>query len=223
MKYPIAEIFYSIQGEGLFQGTSMLFVRMAGCSVGKIDRASNLAEGRAPYIANCCTVDGRSFKCDTQYSTSAILTVEDILKELPINAQHVCITGGEPFDRDLSPLVGLFVECGVQVHIETSGTKSIPFLITSSPKIWITVSPKLGCLEESLFRADEIKLLVDEKFDSTFIEVYLCKYKQAILWLQPVNQEHAIIDTNLQRCIELVKKYPACRLSMQSHKIWSVR
>ena len=34
-KYPIAEIFTSPQGEGLYTGTLMTFIRFAGCSVGK--------------------------------------------------------------------------------------------------------------------------------------------------------------------------------------------
>ncbi len=35
MKYPLAERFKAPQGEGLFTGTPMAFVRLVGCSVGK--------------------------------------------------------------------------------------------------------------------------------------------------------------------------------------------
>jgi 7-carboxy-7-deazaguanine synthase len=35
-KYPIAEVFTSPQGEGVWTGTLMTFIRLAGCSVGKV-------------------------------------------------------------------------------------------------------------------------------------------------------------------------------------------
>ena len=34
LSYPIMETFYSIQGEGFYQGHAAFFIRLAGCDVG---------------------------------------------------------------------------------------------------------------------------------------------------------------------------------------------
>ena len=80
-KYPISEIFTSPQGEGVYAGAMMTFIRLAGCTVGKpfpkekyqsrkdpIEGAHNIP-GLAVYTEKCTLYDGREFACDTTPNT----------------------------------------------------------------------------------------------------------------------------------------------------------
>jgi organic radical activating enzyme len=52
-----------------------------------------------------------------------MLTPDEVLA-LAGDDDHVCITGGEPLDRDLRPLLtALILDGRKRVHVETSGTK----------------------------------------------------------------------------------------------------
>lgn len=231
MTYPIAELFKSTQGEGRWAGAYMAFVRLAGCTVGKPytqqERENYFVPGSAHNFLNvyqekCTLWDGKTeMACDTNYRMSQKFTVEDIVKEVG-DIQRVCITGGEPLMHDLLPLIkGLN---GRHIHIETSGTKDLEELYKYPGSVlWITVSPKHNFLRSSLVYASEIKVLVNSdtfneaEFEQQFKNVF---YKT---WIQPVNDENEIRQDNLQRCIELQKKFPLVSISLQSHKIMKVR
>jgi organic radical activating enzyme len=85
MKYPVAEIFFTIQGEGHLRGFQQTFIRLAGCSVG-------------------CP------ECDTDYSRKETLTAEEIAERAVAVTPKMIdpwawITGGEPADYNLAPLL----------------------------------------------------------------------------------------------------------------------
>jgi 7-carboxy-7-deazaguanine synthase len=111
--YPIAETFYSVQGEGYWTGTPAFFIRLAGCSVG------------------CSWCDTAYGKKHEEYARELIATAK---REA---ARHVVITGGEPTDHDLTDLVDGLRAAGKFVQLETSGCR--PVLAKFD---WITVSPK---------------------------------------------------------------------------------
>lgn len=247
-KFPIAERFTSLQGEGLYTGTVMHFIRFAGCSVGsKMTESEKLQWwqkqpafhgkmseelGLPVYTEKCCTYDGREFLCDTDFRTKEILTTEEILAGVPKGVKHICLTGGEPLIQPLGDLLD-FVgkETEYSVHIETSGTISLEkvwpaysqgdSLSVDGGWLWVTVSPKRGLLDEMIGVADEIKLLVDDQFDVSKIPEDILDHN--LVWLQPVNAEFDVDRTNLEKCIALVKEHPNWRLSTQMHKIWMVR
>ena len=87
MKLKLASqgVYWTIQGEGHFVGEPMVFIRLAGCSVG-------------------CP------KCDTNYKPVREATVDEIVaecvraREENVRAKYVWVTGGEPTDQDLSGL-----------------------------------------------------------------------------------------------------------------------
>jgi organic radical activating enzyme len=120
--YGITEIFHSLQGEGHFVGYPMTFVRFAGCSVSEC------------HIRREC--DEAPFKAKFQ------LRAVDVVDACKGRARTgiVCLTGGEPTDWDLVPIVAMLRDAGYRVHIETSGCRSIEGI----PFDWITVSPKVN-------------------------------------------------------------------------------
>jgi 7-carboxy-7-deazaguanine synthase len=246
-RYPIAEHFLSPQGEGLFAGQLQFFIRFAGCSVGKKmsgeQRALFLADERlksngrlevlATYREMCTLYDGRTFACDTDFQTKKVMTVEEILAMIPSGVQHICLTGGEPLDHDLSPLLfEIASKTDYLVHIETSGTVSLTdraypeysagdSLDMDGGWIWLTVSPKFNALPEMMTIANEIKLLVDDRFDLAKIPDEVLEHD--LVFIQPVNFELEINKKNMEMCLELQKEHPNWRISSQSHKLWNVR
>ncbi|MDQ6925464.1 MAG: 7-carboxy-7-deazaguanine synthase QueE, partial [Candidatus Eremiobacteraeota bacterium] len=70
----LAEIFYSVQGEGTWTGTPAIFVRLAGCNL------------------SCAF-------CDTDYALKFIAPVGDVIARVRAEGgacPMVIITGGEP-------------------------------------------------------------------------------------------------------------------------------
>lgn len=246
-KYGVAETFTSWQGEGLYTGTRMHFIRFSGCSVGKkltdeerekflaLEDPSHQYKGtQLPMYREKCTLyDGREFCCDTNFQTAKAMTVKEIMAEIPDGVKHICLTGGEPLDRDLSELLDYIgEETDYKVHIETSGTVSMkkawPLF---SPEfnnmgeetdwVWLTVSPKKNVLPEMVEMANEIKLLVDESFSLDKVPLTILGHE--LVWLQPVNYEWDVNQENVKRCLTILEQFPNWRLSMQMHKLWRVR
>jgi 7-carboxy-7-deazaguanine synthase len=99
----IAEIFHSIQGEGLLAGVPSIFIRTSGCNL-------------------------RCHWCDTPYASwkpeGPEMSVEEIQeKVLGWNCRHVVLTGGEPMIApDLPALAAALRKAGKHITIETAAT-----------------------------------------------------------------------------------------------------
>jgi 7-carboxy-7-deazaguanine synthase len=136
MSVQLAEIFYSVQGEGAFTGTPAVFVRLAGC---------NLA----------CTF------CDTDYALAFIASVDDVVARVRAeggDCPMVILTGGEPLAQAVTPhLIAALRADGRRVHIESNGTIDV----TLPDDVWLTVSPKERLHPAMARRANEAKLIVD--------------------------------------------------------------
>jgi 7-carboxy-7-deazaguanine synthase len=119
----IAEIFFSIQGEGPTAGLPAVFIRLQGCSVG-------------------CQW------CDTKYSWDRAAGRAVDLNELISQARsypcrRVVITGGEPLESSLFlPLVTALQDEQFEIEIETSGTVEPP--VRTGREIQWNVSVKLA-------------------------------------------------------------------------------
>jgi 7-carboxy-7-deazaguanine synthase len=115
----IAELFYSIQGEGKLAGVPSFFVRASGCNL-------------------------RCTWCDTNYASwepeGREMSVPEILqawREHP--AKHIVLTGGEPMIMpDIADLAAAFKEENCHLTIETAATVYKPIqldLASLSPKL----------------------------------------------------------------------------------------
>jgi len=216
MKIPLAEHFHSIQGEGYWTGTPMHFIRLPGCSVGKL--VKNRAVAEAPVLPTgkpawlCGTWDNRSFWCDTDFNKYTEIELSDLLDETW--EHHICITGGEPLIHTevILEVLKHTKELAHMVHIETSGTLSAP------TGVWLTCSPKLNCLPEIGRQADEVKVLISADTPDEFPE-WISGHPR--VYLSPINhigEPHWEDTKSLQRVFALLKSHPQWRLSVQLHK-----
>lgn len=141
IRYPVLEIFTSLQGEGFHMGKGTTFIRLAGCNL-------------------------RCSWCDTQtafdIAQASKMSAMEIVSTYKIPHHHVVITGGEPTMYNLKPLVTELHKLDKYVAIETNGTNPVP------PEWgidWITVSPKPESNYTLQCKANELKYVVDNHFD----------------------------------------------------------
>lgn len=118
MKYKLANqgVYRTIQGEGVLLGVPMIFIRLAGCSIG-------------------CP------GCDTDYDTFEEIETGEIIQRVENlstgNRDWIWLTGGEPTDQNLEELVMYLKKFDHPVAIATAGTRLLP----GSWYDWISVSP----------------------------------------------------------------------------------
>lgn len=247
MKYQIAEKFKSLQGEGVYAGTPMAFIRFVGCTVGK------------KICQHCDTV----FERMLPWQGGGEFSAAELINEWRPPYKHICLTGGEPLDQDLVPLVNAVMNLeasrgDVMIHVETSGTRHMLTDLramqggSSDHRSWICVSPKPGFLEEEVLAADEIKVIVPGLGTSESL-LALAKAEHmrsgtghafshrdtfrwpdindALRWadagktvfLQPRNGVTEIDKHNLMIVMDLLRDHPNLRLSAQLHKILKVQ
>lgn len=211
MLYPIHEVFHSLKGEGLWTGLPMSFIRLAGCSV------------------NC------SF-CDTDHTKTRDVAPIKLVSELWY--QHVVITGGEPCDQDLTPLLEELKISNHRIHLETSGVG------TFSNQPWslfdhIALSPKpknAHVVESLLPYVSEVKFLVGPPDWQSHITSFLSHYKKHLskscrLFVMPLaksknHPEHreqgGLEASNITAAIYYAKINPSFSVCMQLHKVWGI-
>lgn len=173
----IAEIFQSIQGEGLLTGTPSVFVRASGCNL-------------------------RCWFCDTPYASwrpeGEDLAVDDILDEVRrFEAAHVVITGGEPMlFAEMVPLTEALHSEGRHITIETAGTLFLdvacdlmsisPKLANSAPSLdeeprWHRRHQRTRHRPEVVRRLMacypwQLKFVIDQPADCQEVEAYLAEF-----------------------------------------------
>jgi 7-carboxy-7-deazaguanine synthase len=230
-RYPVAEIFESIQGEGAQMGMAQTFIRLAGCTVGKpYTPDARKALGLKSYQECCTSWDGTGFPCDTNYRIAKRMTVDEIVNTTEVSrALWVSITGGEPLMHNLEPLIDALDGEGISIHLETSGTITLNGELRFNRSIMgsrfhVAVSPKQHCLESMLEIADEIRVMVDKDFsEENLLKVFAKYLNSGKLWISPVNDLVSLNYANLQTCIALQHKYRQLRLTTQMHKTWGLR
>jgi len=196
--YPIMETFYSIQGEGNYQGHAAFFIRLAGCDVGCV-----WCDVKESWDAN----------------KHAERSVESLLQEVKQTAASiVIITGGEPLMYDCLPLTEALQQAGYKTHVETSGAYPL-----SGKWDWVCVSPKKFKvpLDSVLAQADELKVVVFNKTDIAWALQHAEKVNSTcLLFLQP---EWSKEKEMLPLMTAFIQENPTWKLSLQIHKYMGVR
>lgn len=191
------EDFYTIQGEGYYQGHAAYFIRLGGCDVGCV-------------------------WCDVKESWDAEMhpkvAVSEIVKRVQDSGTEIAvITGGEPAMYDLSLLTKELKKAGLRTHIETSG--AYPLTGTWD---WVCFSPKkFKAPDASIYPlANELKVIVYNKSDFNWAEEFAARVQpNCELFLQP---EWSKEKEMLPLIIEYVKANPQWKVSLQIHKYMNI-
>src|ERR1017187_3928977 len=168
----IAELFYSLQGEGSLVGVPSVFIRSSGCNL-------------------------RCGWCDTPYTSwspeGVELDLDRIVDEVGAHpARHVVITGGEPMIQpEIVPLTERLRALGLHITIDTAGTGFEPVACDL-----MSISPKLSnSTPDGTFAAPHNRLRIQPTVLTELMERY--EYQLKFVVENPVDLEEilALIET----------------------------
>lgn len=244
-KLAVAEMFYSIQGEGRTLGVPAIFLRLAGC---------NLMCGGAGTQKDKQLHDGATWRCDTieVWLKGRKEAFQDIVERMPgfehlSSIAHLVITGGEPLLQmeEIENFIK-FVDNGFFrpfIEIETNGTIQPSNYLLRRIDQW-NVSPKL--MNSGMSARDRInpnalsalaaardskgnktaifKFVVSHKGDWTeIVNSYLTEIdiKQEQVYLMPATDSVETYGKMAQRVIEICKE-EAVHFSPREHiAVWN--
>ncbi len=194
---PLMEDFYTIQGEGYYQGSAAYFLRLGGCDVGCV-------------------------WCDVKESWDAsahpLVTVQEMASRVKKSGSPIAvITGGEPVMYNLTALTASIKSEGIRTHIETSGVYPL-----TGTWDWVCFSPKkFKNPDPSIFeKADELKVIIYNKSDFGWAEDFASKVRSSCqLYLQP---EWSKEKETVPLIIDYVKANPQWQISLQVHKYMNI-
>jgi 7-carboxy-7-deazaguanine synthase (Cx14CxxC type) len=210
LTYSIKEIFYTLQGEGTHAGRPAVFCRFSGCNLW-----SGREADRASAVCKFCDTDfvGTDGELGGKYPDSEKLA--DIVSSLwPATysaSKFVVFTGGEPLLQLDDALLKSMHERGFEIAIETNGTIAVPAGVD-----WICVSPKVGS-ELRVRKGNELKVVIPQQ-GQALLDYEALEFDH--FYLQPMDGPN--VDTNTRLAIELCKKNPKWKLSLQTHKLLQI-
>lgn len=123
-KFPVAEIFESINGEGKKAGELALFIRFAGCNL------------KCSYCDTSWAINDNNYK--KEYGVEELVEVINKSK-----ITNVTITGGEPLLQNSLNNLLKSIPLNIQVEIETNGSLPINRLKETRANLSFTMDYKL--------------------------------------------------------------------------------
>ncbi len=204
----IADLFYSIQGEGALVGVPSAFVRLTGCNL-------------------------RCHWCDTPYTSwkpmGEEMSLERIVEEVrAFDTHHVVVTGGEPMlFQEVVALTRAFRAMGLHITIETAGTVFQPVecdLMSISPKLanstphqreggkWAVQHDRLRyqpeVLKQLMAYPYQLKFVVEEPTDLEEIQKMIKELNadRSKVILMPEGRSSIIIQERGRWLAEIVKR-----------------
>jgi len=189
----VAEIFYSLQGEGANMGKPAIFIRLAGCN------------------KDC-------WFCDTNWKNGIEMSIEEILQKIEkYPAKMIIWTGGEPTLQLSNEILHHFTH--YYNCIETNGTNPVPSkidYIACSPKVDVEV------LHKNFDFVNEFRFPYYKEIENTLPKIADLP-KADNYFLSPILFGNDIFAKknreNVISSIDFIKKNPQWRLSVQTHKL----
>jgi 7-carboxy-7-deazaguanine synthase len=204
----IAEIFYSLQGEGRLTGVPSVFIRVAGCPL-------------------------RCAWCDTKYawepSAGEDLSIEEILGRVDAvlsvpnglylaggtphpPAKFIVVTGGEPMTNQHLPLLlAKLARTDCHITVETAGIAFIPDL----PVDLMSISPKLsnaqGGVDGSANTRHLKQLITHYDYQLKFVidtEDDIAEVKAVLNSLKKIDPQEVMLMPQAKTRDELIAKSP---------------
>lgn len=207
MSYSVKEIFYTLQGEGTHAGRPAVFCRFAGCNLW-----TGRESDRASAICKFCDTDfvGTDGELGGKYadSTSLAQRIDSLWPAAYAASKFVVFTGGEPLLQLDDALIAGMHGRGFEIAIESNGTLPVPHGVD-----WVCISPKADA-ELRVCKGNELKVVIPQQNQN------LADYESLDFdhfYLQPMAGPD--IERNTRLAIELCKKNPKWKLSLQTHKL----
>jgi 7-carboxy-7-deazaguanine synthase len=205
VRFKVNEIFVSIQGEGIFVGLPMNFIRFCSCNL------------------SCSW-------CDTAYSKGTDMSCAAILKKLDKKIKWVSLTGGEPLmEKELPYIISELKGIGFNALLETNGSIYDKKIFSSCDHISLDLkAPSSGncvhskdafcyCLEHP--KKSQIKVVVQDECDMRFFAKMYTSAEGYPNWIiQPEWSRINEIDYS-----KIISKFPDVRVILQMHKFLKVR
>jgi 7-carboxy-7-deazaguanine synthase len=168
----IAELFYSLQGEGSLVGVPSFFIRTSGCNL-------------------------RCAWCDTPYASWRPEGTEMALDAIMAAAvryrgRHVVVTGGEPMIApEIAELTARLHDAGMHITIETAGTVFKPVACDL-----MSISPKLAnSTPEGEWARQHERLRTQPEILARLLEEYEYQLKFVIAAPTDVEEVHSLLRT----------------------------
>ena len=206
IKYPVTEIFESLQGEGANTGLPAVFLRFGQC---------NLA---CPW-------------CDTDYRTYETLTGQAILERIaPLKPKNIILTGGEPLvQRRLAECAERLRQLGYWLALETNGLIDPPQAVRRNLN-YVAVSPKalyadLYDDERMIRTADEVRVVADGDVIA-FCRDIRSRITAATYFLSPCDRDGNMNVADAIRQLGVLNQghgKAKWLLSVQAHKLAGIR
>ena len=168
----IAEIFYSVQGEGVLVGVPSVFVRTSGCNL-------------------------RCSWCDTPYTSwhpeGSDMAIDEIVARAAgySTARHVVLTGGEPMIAPgIAELSTRLRERGQHITIETAGT-----VFADLACDLMSISPKLSnSTPEGSFRSQHERLRIQPETLKRLMGQYDYQLKFVIARHEDISEMQLLLE-----------------------------
>lgn len=210
MTYSVKEIFYTLQGEGAHAGRPAVFCRFSGCNLWTGREAD-----RAGAVCKFCDTDfvGTDGELGGKYTESDKLAqlIDSLWPSTYTASKFVVFTGGEPLLQLDEAIIKSMHARGFEIAIETNGTMPVPAGVD-----WVCVSPKVGS-QLILRKGNELKLVIPQ-LNQTIADYESLEFEH--FYLQPMDGPE--VERNTRLAIELCKKNPKWKLSLQTHKLLQI-
>jgi 7-carboxy-7-deazaguanine synthase len=223
VKARIAEIFHSLQGEGIHLGEPTTFVRLAGCNLDCI---------------YCDTPLGKDVKSAVEMDLSETLSR---IGALTHPGDFVSFTGGEPLLQPgfISELMPELKQRGYRLYLETNGTlpRELAAVIAGLDVVSMDIKPPSACGQD-LWAAHKEFLEISR--DKVFVKLVVCgnttseEVERAAGMIAGVDKKIILIlppaEGKQAPDLQAVRKYQALAgerldhvsIIRQMHKVWNI-